>query len=155
MVFGKVKRWLGIEGVKMKVVIDEELDRSSGVVTGVIEFSSMNDQTVNFVKLTLIEKFQRGRRKGKMVDDYELGSIELEQEIEVPADEVVQVPFEMPFDELESEMDTWGDSNPLQGGLAKAAKFLRGVKSTYRVEGEARVNGTALGPVDTVEVLFT
>ena len=42
----------------------------------------------------------------------------------------------------------WKKKNFLFGGLVKAAKKLRGVRSEYRVEVEADVVGTALNPID-------
>jgi hypothetical protein len=49
-------------------------------------------------------------------------------------------------------MDVFGDRNAVFKGVASAAKFVKGVKSVYRIEAEAEVKGTALNPFDTKEV---
>lgn len=150
--FGKVKRWLGIEGVKVELHIPEKVEAALGEVSGSIRFYSMHDQLVKSVKVRLIEKYKRGRKGNKLVDEYTLGEIYLEQDIEVPAHEYIEVQFALPFDLVKSEMDHIESMNFLFKGVVKTAKLMRGVKSIYRMEAEADVQGTALNPFDTAEV---
>jgi hypothetical protein len=146
--FGKVKRWLGIEGVKLELILPEEIKEKEGAVVGKIRFYSQNDQTVNYIKVILIEKYTRGKGKEKLIDEYQLGEISLEQEIEVPAEEIIEIDFKLPFELYKSDMDQLENQNFLASGVVKMAKWLRGVTSTYRIEAEARVKGTALNPFD-------
>lgn len=146
--FGKVKKWLGIEGVKLELLLPEEVKADSGVLQGSIRFTSMNNQTVTFIKVIIVEKFTRGRGEEKLIDEYELGTIEVERTIEVPANEPVEIDFKLPFELLQSEMDELGNKNILFGGLVKTAKWIRGVKSEFRVIAEAKVKGVALDPFD-------
>ncbi len=152
--FGKVKKWLGIEGVKLELILPEVLDKDSGLLKGKIRFTSMNDQTVTYIQVALVEKFVRGRGDEKLIDEYELGKIELEKSFEVPANESIELDFELPFDVMKSEMDEMGEKNILFGGLVKTAKWIRGVQSTYTIIAEAKVKGVALAPFDKKEVLF-
>ncbi|MCO6478623.1 MAG: sporulation protein [Phaeodactylibacter sp.] len=145
---GKVKKWLGIEGVKLELALPEEVDANSREIHGNIRFMSLNPQTVTGIKIALIEKYSRGRGKEKLIDEYELGATEIHQIIEVPPEEVVEVPFHLPFSLVRSNVDEFGKKNFLFGGLALAAKALRGVKSEFRVEAEAQVKGVALNPFD-------
>lgn len=145
---GKVKKWLGIEGVKLELILPEEVDADSGEILGSIRFQSLNPQTVTSIKIAFIEKYARGRGKEKLIDEYELGVSEIHQVIEVPAEEAVEVPFQLPFSLVRSNVDDFGKKNFLFGGLALAAKALRGVQSEYRVEAEAQVSGVALNPFD-------
>ncbi len=149
---GKVKKWLGIEGVKLELDMPEEVVVDSGEISGTIRFSSMHTQMVQTIRIVLIEKYKRGRRKNKMIDEYKLGEIELVEDIEVPADTVVEVEFQLPFELVESEMDALQGKNFIFRGLVKTAKLLKGAKSTYRLEAEADVKGVALNPFDKKEV---
>ena len=87
--FGKVKKWLGIEGAKMELILPEEIFESAGSITGKIRFRSMNEQRVVSVNLKLIEKYSRGRKKSRLVDEYILGEIELTDSFVIPVNEFV------------------------------------------------------------------
>ncbi|MFT5168677.1 MAG: hypothetical protein ACI8P3_003922 [Saprospiraceae bacterium] len=146
--FGKVKKWLGIEGVKLELILPEEVSRKSGKLKGILRFSSMNEQTVTYIKVVMVEKFSRGRGEEKLIDEYELGDIELKKEVQVPADESIEIEFELLFDLMKSEMDEMQDKNILFGGIVKTAKWINAVKSDFRVIAEAKVKGVALDPFD-------
>lgn len=146
--FGKVKKWLGIEGVKLELILPEAIDLSEGVIKGKIRFSSLNTQTVTGVRVIMIERFSRGRRNSKMTDEYELGKISMNKEIHIPADDPVEINFSLPFELVKSEMDELEGQNILMGGLVKTAKWIRGVSSDYSILAEAKVKGVALNPFD-------
>jgi len=150
--FGKVKRWLGIEGVKIEMILPDEVSGSSGVIEGKLRFESMHLQTVTKIKLTLTEKYIRGRFKNKLTDQYKIGEIELVENIEVPAHEVILMDFELPFTIVKSDMDELGDKNFVFKKLVDTAKALKNVKSEYYLEAEAEVNGTALSPFDKQKI---
>lgn len=150
--FGKVKKWLGIEGAKLEIIAPEEIYKSAGSVTGKIRFFSMTEQKVKSVNIVLIEKYSRGRRKNKLTDEYQLGEITLNSSFTIPAQEVIEVDFSLPFKIVESEMDELQNKNILASGLVKAAKWVSGVNSTYRIEAEAKVEGVALNPFDKREL---
>ncbi|MCB0572434.1 MAG: sporulation protein [Phaeodactylibacter sp.] len=145
---GKVKKWLGIEGVKLELVLPEEVESSEKRINGSIRLMSMNPQTVTGIKIVLIEKYSRGRGKEKLIDEYELGQTYIDNTYEVPAEEVVEFDFELPFSLLKSNMEEFGKRNFLFGGIAGMAMKLQGVKSEYRIEAEAEVKGVALNPFD-------
>jgi hypothetical protein len=149
---GKVKKWLGIEGVKMELLFDEDATTQKGIVSGLIRFTSMNAQVVSRIKVVLIERYSRGRGKEKLVDEYELGSLQLEEDIEVPAGEFVEVEFNLKYKLVRSDMDELEKSNFFMSPLVKVAKRISAVKSEYRVEAEAKVKGTALNPFDRKEI---
>lgn len=145
---GKVKKWLGIEGVKLELVLPEEVKAKSGMIEGQLRFQSLNEQTVNSIKVVLIERYSRGRGKEKLVDEYELGRREIEIEFNVPPEEILEVDFSLPFEMVKSSVDEFGDKNFLFGGIARAARMMRGAKSDFRIEAEASVKGVALNPFD-------
>ncbi len=150
--FGRVKRWLGIEGVKLELDVPEEVDEKEGAVEGILRFYSMNAQTVTHIKVVMIEHYSRGRGKEKLIDEYELGDIDLYRNIEIPAHEEVEVPFRLPFMPIKSDVDAFGDRNLVFGGLARVARLLRNAQSEFRLEAEARVKGTALNPFDKKQI---
>ncbi len=146
--FGKVKRWLGIEGVKLELILPEEVKQKSGLVEGSVRVSSMDEHLVTEISIVLIERYTRGSKNEKLIDEYELGKIVLEQEVNIPANEAVEIDFQLPFSVVKSDMDEIQDRNIIFGGLIKTAKWMTGVKSEYRIEAEASVAGTALNPFD-------
>ena len=145
---GRVKKWLGIEGVKLEILVPEEIDKRTGQVRGKLRFQSMNTQVVNRVKLVLIEKYIRGKGQEKLIDEYELGAVENNNTFEVQPEEPVEMDFSLPFTIYKSDVDQLEDRNIFARGIARAAKFIRGVKSEYRIEAEAKVKGVALNPFD-------
>lgn len=150
--FGKVKRWLGIEGVKVELLLPEEIGLHSGVIEGQLKFESMHTQTITHIRLMLTEKYIRGRWKNKLTDQYKLGEIELTDDLEVPANEVLVMDFELPFTYVKSDMDEFGDKNFMLKKVVDVAKALKNVKSEFFVEVEATVRGTALSPFDRKEI---
>ncbi len=146
--FGKVKKWLGIEGVKLELILPDMAFEQVGAVSGKIRFYSKNTQTVTGIRLVMIEKYSRGRGKERLVDEYLLGEATLDDRFDVPAEDVLEVDFTLPFELVKSRVDEFGDKNFLTGGLVKLAKTLRNVHSEYRIEAEAKVEGTALNPFD-------
>jgi len=145
---GKMKKWLGIEGVKLELIIPEEIPATRGKVEGQIRFQSMHPQEVTAIRLVFIERYSRGRGKDKLSDEYELGRTEIKKEIHIPNDTIIEVDFALPFKIVHSDMEEIGRRNPLAGGFVKLAKYVNQVKSEYRIEAEAVVKGTALNPFD-------
>ena len=150
--FGKVKRWLGIEGVKVELVLPEEVHVADGLIEGKLKFESMHTQTITHIRLMLTEKYIRGRWKNKLTDQYKIGEIELTEDIEVPANEVIMLDFELPFTYVKSDMDEFGDKNFVFKKVVDVAKALKNVKSEFYIEAEATVKGTALSPFDRQEI---
>ena len=146
--FGKVKKWLGIEGVKVELLLPDMVFEQVGAVSGQLVFHSKNEQVVRSVRLKMVEKYSRGRGNDKLVDEYTLGDATLSQRIEVPAEVPLAVDFTRPFQLNKSNVDGFGEKNFLTGGLVSLAKKLQAVNSEFRIEVEADVEGTALNPFD-------
>ncbi|WP_116124377.1 sporulation protein [Lewinella sp. IMCC34183] len=146
---GKVKQWLGIEGVKLELLLPPDFHPGMGSIAGRIRLTSKHPQTVSAIKIVLVEKYSRGKDDNQLVDEYELGRQIVTDLIEVPAEGVpVEVNFRLSFEPLPSPVDAFGSRNPFFGGLAWAAKKLRGVNSEFRIEAEAQVQGVGLNPFD-------
>ena len=144
--FGKIKKALGIEGVKLEIILPPSLQKDKGKIDGHIRFFSQNAQTVTAVKVKLLERYSRGKKENQLIDEYVLGEILLEQNIKIPANETIEIDFSLPYELMKSEMDQYEESNLVFGGLVKAAKWWSAVKSTFRIEATAKVKGVALDP---------
>ena len=142
----KVKKWLGIEGVKLELHIPEVIEKSNDIVMGQIRLFSLTQQKVSGIKVKMIERYSRGRKQDKLTDEYVLGSIEFSQDLTIPKEEYLDIDFTLPFQIKKSEMDEIGDTNLLIGGLVKLAKSFEGVKSEYFIQAEANVVGAGLNP---------
>lgn len=145
---GKVKQWLGIEGVKVEMILPETVNASEGVIEGKIRFTSMHTQRVKSIKLSLTEKYTRGRFKNKLTDQYKIAEEEQDEDILVTANEPIEIEFQLPFTLVKSDMDEMGEKNFVFRKIVNTAKKIKNVKSEYTIEAEARIEGTALNPFD-------
>ena len=100
----------------------------------------------------MVEKYSRGRGEDRLVDEYVLGELTLDNTFYVPAEKVVEIGFTLPFQKVDAPIDEFGNKNILTSGLSKLAKAISKVKSEYRIEAEAKVEGTALNPFDRKEI---
>lgn len=153
--FGKVKQWFGVEGVKVELMLPEAANRAENELKGQLKFSTMNEQTVSGIEVKLIEVYSRGRKKNKLTTEYTIGEITLNETFDVVPDKPIVLNFTLPFELLQSEMDELEDSNFFYKGIAKLAKYSRGVQSVYRVEVQANVKGTRLNPFDKKEIILS
>lgn len=151
--FGKVKKMLGIEGVKMELQIDPPFKLDSEKITGIIKLTTKTKSDISSISLRLIEKYSRGRNKSKLIDEYVLGELVMAEPIVITPDEIIEIPFELDFINLRSEIDKMADGNILMRGPLKIAKLIKNVKSMFRLEAQASVQGTRLQPFAEVELL--
>lgn len=144
----KFKNWLGIEGLKVELLIPEETTIQSGFVDGRLIFTSKQSQTVHHITIQIFERYTRGRGKDQKVDEFEIGTITYEEAIQIRSFEETFLDFALPFQLEYSNIDDFESKNLITKGLAKAAKAIHQVKSEYRVVATAIVKGTALNPFD-------
>lgn len=152
--FGKLKQYLGIEGIKLELHLPEACSPTAGILSGTMVLTTMHHQVVTFMKITLMEKYSRGRGKERRTDEYILGEIALETSLDVAAGSPLEIPFRLPFAMVKSGMDHMQDKT-LLSPLAKTAKWIQGVRSEYYVQAELTVKGTALNPFDKKPIRLT
>ncbi len=150
----KVKKWFGIEGLKIAVQVEDSYDRKSQEINGVIVLQAKNDEVVESISIKLIEKYSRGRGKNKLIDEYTMVNEKIDETHQVEAMQMLEIPFSLTYSEKVSKMDELERSNFLFKGIVKAAKFAKKAKSHYRLEVEAKVKGTKFSPFVTQEVVF-
>ncbi len=150
----KLKDFLGIEGVKLSIILDDPHDISEKNVYGKIICSSLSYQEIEYFELKLIEKYQRGRNENKLIDEYELGRTILHESFSLEKNEEKKIKFQLPFQEQMSEMDTIAKSGFFKRGIISIAKKLKGVKSNYRIEVKAKVKGSTIMAFAKKPVIF-
>ncbi len=144
---GKVKQWLGIEGVKISLELPELIRAEERVLEGLIRLESMHLQRVTRIRIALIERYARGRGSDRLIDEYLLGELIIDEEIEVDPSQPVEMAFALPFAPLHAPVDELGRKHAWARPLVHLAKWAHKVETSYRVEAEATVEGTALNPV--------
>ena len=151
---GKFKQILGIEGVHVKMIVPEVLVEDEGVLEGIIILTTKSPQVINSILVQFLERFSRGKKSDRRIDEYIVGKLFLEGPIKMKANERIEKSFHLKYKLERSEMDHLEDQNILFKGLVKIAKMINKVKSEYRIEAEVDVKGTALNPIVKEEIKF-
>lgn len=156
MVFGKLKKKLGIEGVKLSLETPERIKKDAGMLTGQVNLTSLSDNNkILSIEIQIIEKYTRGRGHQKLIDEYAMGRTILNEAFILDKNDVVRIPFNLEFTFVPSEMDRMEEKNIITKGLVRLAKKARGVTSEYSVRAHAIVEGTTLHPHDTKIIQLT
>ena len=102
----RVKDYFGIEGVRLAVPeASLHVDREAGLLSGTLSLSSLREQAVTAITLSLRERYQRGRGEEQLIDTYELGDLTQQRRLTIAAEELVELPFELSFAERLSPLD--------------------------------------------------
>jgi len=142
----RVKNWLGIEGVKLELVLPKVTRARDGLFAGTLVLLSQTPQEINQVSVRLVERYGRGRGQNRLVDEYVLGTFLMEKNLHVSPNMPAEIAFAFSFQLMTSPIDDFSRKNFLYKGVAGLAKKWNRVHSEYRVEAEAKVKGTVLGP---------
>ena len=143
---GKLKRVLGIEGVKLEMYVKLPIDKKEKEITGNLKFTTKTESVVKGITVRIIEKYSRGRGKDRLVDEYTIAQLELSDSFVISPEEIVEVPFSIMYEIALSEMDKMAQDNIVKRPFISFAKFLRKVKSEFSLIAEAQVDGTTLHP---------
>ena len=153
--FGRVKKWFGIEGTKIRLHVLSAYPKEVETINGEIEVYSKRPETVTSIKLKFIEIYTRGRGEEKRIDEYLLGTWEYNEPFEVSEGNSEMVFFKLSFDPVKSAMDKRADKGFLRRGLVGLMKSMKGVSSDYRIEAEAIVEGTTWNPIAKAKIVFS
>lgn len=149
---GKLKKVLGIEGVKVELTVIDPVDTKNQVISGMLKFTTKSNGTVKGINIKLVEKYSRGRGKSKLVDEYTVSNLTMADSFDITPEEIIEIPFEMNYEIALSEMDQMQRDNVVSRPFIYLAKLFKAVKSQYSVVAEADVKGTTLNPFDKVVV---
>ena len=145
---GKLKKVLGIEGVKVELLVDTPIDKKKKEISGDLRFTTKTDGKINKINITLIEKYSRGRGKARLIDEYTVAMLEMNDSFEIKPEEIIEIPFTIKYEIALSEMDKIQQSSLLSRPIIGLAKFIKKVKSEFTLVVEADVQGTTLNPFD-------
>jgi len=152
--FGRIKKWLGIEGIKMRLLTLDVYPRDVDTLNGELEFISQGEHTISFIRLKLVEKYIKGRGDNVEVEEYELGRLILDQPVRVTKDQPQTILFKIPFDFVQSPIEKMASKGPLRRGIASLAKSFKGVRSEFRVEVEAVLDNDYTIPMEKRVISF-
>ena len=142
----KVKNWFGIEGVKMDILLPDDIRSVDGLLSGILVFNALTTQEVLNVKVKMVERYGRGRGSERLVNEYVLGELFIDKSIIIEANIETKLSFAFSFKYVTAPIDDFAKKNILFKGMANMAKKMSKVNSEFRIEAEAKVKGTALNP---------
>ena len=149
---GKVKSFLGIESVKLDLEIPSRIPYDGEIIIGKVILNSKSKQKIKSITIKLIEKYKRGRRKSKLIDEYTAGIISFNKVFIIEANKEQSFEFKLPYKIALSEMDKIGSSNFFTKTLVNIAKYVSNVKSEFRIEASAKISGNAISPLTKKEI---
>jgi hypothetical protein len=144
--FQKVKRWLGIEGVKVEIEMPTYFKQTDKELFGRLKLMSLDNHLIEQIEYKLIERYKRGRGATKLIDEYILGIKVSKEKLILKSSETVYIDFMLPIKPNLSAVEKFGDKNFLAKGLATGVKWLKGAKSEYRLEVRIKVRDIRLDP---------
>jgi hypothetical protein len=142
----KVKNWFGIEGVKMDILLPDDIRSVDGLFSGILVFNALTTQEVLNVTVKMVERYGRGRGSERLVNEYVLGELVIDKSIIIEANIETKLSFAFSFKYVTAPIDDFAKKNILFKGMANVAKKMSKVNSEFRIEAEAKVKGTALNP---------
>ena len=142
----KVKNWFGIEGVKMDILLPDDIRSVDGLFSGILVFNALTTQEVLNVNVKMVERYGRGRGSERLVNEYVLGELFIDKSIIIEANIETKLSFAFSFKYVTAPIDDFAKKNILFKGMANMAKKMSKVNSEFRIEAEAKVKGTALNP---------
>jgi hypothetical protein len=152
--FGRVKKWFGIEGTKIRLHVLPSYPKDVKTINGEIELHSKRPEKVLAIQLKFIEVYTRGRAEEKRIDEFLLGTWEYKEPIEVSDGNSKTLFFKLEFDPVESAMDKRAGKGSLLRGVVNIMKSMKGVQSDYRIEAEAIVEDNTWNPLAKTSILF-
>ncbi len=141
--FGKIKNWMGIEGAKLRFHVLPSYPHNIPTINGELEVFAKRQQTITAIEIKFYEIYTNGRGDEKRIDEYLLGTWSSEELIMVDDGFPQNVFFKLHYQKAESNMDKIAKKGFLQKGLVGFAKSMKGIKSTYRLEARANVEGVS------------
>jgi len=146
-IFDKLKDILGIEGLRIEIIIPAEISKSDESINGKLLFTTKSDKTIKSITIRLIEKYRRGKAEKTLIDEYTLTEIEMDLNVDITEELPAKLDFELPISLLKSDMDRYAEGNFVAKNLVKVAKKLKNVKSDYRVEVVAILSDLTLNSI--------
>lgn len=148
----KIKDILGIEGLRVDFEVPESISSKEPYLAGTLWLHTKQEKEISQIKISLIEKYRRGRNADLKVTDYVLSELVLDVHQKVTQETPAKLQFELPISLLKSEMDSFAEKNILARPLVSAAKKLKKVHSEYRIEAVVSVKGTTINTISSTPI---
>ena len=65
----------------------------------------MSDAVVESISIKLIEKYTRGRKEDKLIDEYVISKILVNERVSIAKGEEIKLPFDLPFKIIKLHLD--------------------------------------------------
>ena len=154
--FDKVKKVLGIGGVKMKVEMPlVQFQKGSGEVSGKITLTTQTDQFIKDITVKVSEDWTTGRGDEKQTKTFTLGEVTVAQGFDIKAGETKEYSFKCPYQNIKSENDSLKEGGSVQKTLGKLGAFMDVEKSKYEVVVHCDVKGVLMSPSETIKIQMT
>ncbi len=142
----RVKKFFGIEGIKVEMFINEPTTLTEGVVHGTLSIEGLRNELITEVSFELYEIYTTGYFKSKKTEQFLVEEIKIPLNLIISAGEKRVQAFRIPFDPIKSVIDRWGEKNFITKGISSIAKLSKGVKSSYLLTAVVKSKGTGLHP---------
>ncbi len=152
--FGKVKKWFGIEGTKLRLHVLPKYPQDVQTINGELEVHSKRKEIINEVNLQFVEVYTRGRGEDKRIDEYVLGNWQHKQSFEVSEGQPKILFFKLQFKAVQSQMDQRAAKGFLQRNLIGLMKTMKGVSSDFYLKADATVDGNTWHPSVKSKIFF-
>lgn len=152
--FGKVKKWFGIEGTKLRLHVLPQYPRDVQTINGELEVHSKRKEIITDVNLQFVEVYTRGRGEDKRIDEYVLGNWQHLQPFEVSEGNSKTLFFKLQFLPVQSRMDQRATKGFMQRNLIGLMKTMKGVSSDFYLKADATVDGNTWHPSTKSKIFF-
>lgn len=152
--FDKIKKWMGIEGAKIRLQVLPYYPREVETINGELEIYAKRPQQIIQIEINMYEIYTHGTKDDPRIDQYLLGTWKSNQQILVNEDSPKNVFFQLPYNRIESNMDKLANKGTLFKGIVSVAKSLKGVKSEYKLEAKITVDGLNWQPFTKTTIRF-
>ena len=150
----RLKKFLGIEGVKINFDETTQIDLQGYEVRGKLVIKSKIESLINSINIQVVEQYQRGNKNQQRISEYILFSKTiLPEALYVSEEKLLEIPFVYPISQHKSEMDLLEESNFLIKPLIGLAKKLYRVKSNYIITATLQIEGSGIKPFASKNLL--
>lgn len=147
--FDKIKQFLGIGTVKVKLESDSTFSKSASTINGKVYLAAKSDQEILSLEVKLEEVWEKGKDEDKVTRTFDLGEWVDKSGFLMKAGEEKEFSFVLNYALHQSKNDrlqeTAGKVGKVLGGLGK---MIDAEKSTYSLIATCDVKGAALDPND-------
>ncbi len=150
--FSKIKQFMGIGTISVKVNIPNQLKAADGQLKGSLTLTAKSHQKVKKVEVKLEEERTTGRGDDKETKYYTIGSWNDNNVFEMKEGEIKNIEFNFPVSTYKSSTDELAEKSGVLGGLGKLAKMADNARSEYVVKAVVDVDGASLDPSDSAPI---